>query len=324
MTYKKYGINTYNALLFLFSITIFYLMYLVRDTIQDRPNYLEHFTYPVDTIKIEIGFKYYMKLFNILGIDPQISICLTSVFIYILLAKVWYKYVSKLNSIESILIFNFIMLTLFNHYVGTSIRMGLAIAIALYSSMKIIEGNKKYWIMIFLSIFFHYGISLFVLLFTWVKLFEKRSIRFHLFSLILIFLLTFIIFYWAVPILEFLNNEQRYSHYFDGKDMTDRIMPFTLLFLIGSLFLLLIKRSEQWSILYLLVGYSIPFIIVIVIIKVNILPKMLMPLIFLSAVLIINSYRFEYIKLNGIIRFNLLIIANVVAIMYALKMYQYY
>lgn len=323
MRYNNFRIDNYTVLLFPFSMAIFYLMYFVRDTIQDRQNYIEHFANPVATLKIEIGFKYYMKLYNILGIDPQIAICLTSVLIYILLARVWHKYV-KLDYLESILIFNFIMLSLFNHYVGDSIRMGFAIAVSLYSTMKILEGNKKYWIILFLSVFFHYGIVLYLILFTWINIFKNRSIKLHIFFIVAITICSMVVFHWAIPIVEFLNMEERYSHYFDGTSMTHRLLPFTILFLIGSLFLVLIKKNKEYQIIYLLVLYSIPFLLTTVILKVSLLPKMLMPLIFLAGMLTVNIYRLEYTRLSFLVRFGFLVIANIVAIMYALKMYQYY
>jgi hypothetical protein len=163
--------------LYLFAFVAF-IMASVMDTAKDRDAYLHIFENPFHNSRIEIGFLHYANFFDILNIAPSASIVITCVIIYFLLSRVFFFYKKK-NWLISILLFNFFAFGLMNYYLGTSIRMGLAISIALFSGIKILQGSKLFWLPFMASFFIHYGIIVFLLIFSWVFVFRDKEFGFH-------------------------------------------------------------------------------------------------------------------------------------------------
>ena len=313
----------YNTLcLFCFNILVAFIMHLVMYTAKDRESYLEHFANPFYSSRIEIGFQYYMFIYKIIGVLPQIGVIITSVIIYTLLAKVWFFFI-KTYWLESILLFNFLMFTLFNYYLGTSLRMGLAVAICLYASIRIFENKWQYWILLAAAATFHYGAILYLIIFCWVRLSRQYSLRYHFFAILVASLFAVSVFKAIFPEL---GLSSYYLNYLDNEEISSRFIPFSLLFLILSLFALIFKKKSNkfpYS-LYLLVLYSIPFLIGTFIGGVVLFPKMITPLIFLAAILFVIEYYNKFQKLTERnLRFMVLIYSNFTALLYALNMYQY-
>lgn len=306
-------------------------MYIVMDTAKDRDNYIELFSNPFKESRIELGFQYYAQFFSLLQIPPSISIVITSVIIYLILYNVWFKFL-KIDLLSSILLFNFIVFSLMNYYLGTSIRMGLASAIALFAFAKINESKYFYIILLFLSPFFHYGVLLFVVLLFWFTLTKTKSFKFHYICIIIFTIVFFSIFNLIVPLI----GSSYYQSYFTSNlGQTERLFPFTLLFYTFSLVMILfgIRRDKlyqnnnfisSYKSLYFLSLYGSPVLLFSVISGIPVFGKMLMPSIFLSAILMVLLFYKASVSLVGKYSFFLFLFPlNILAFMYALKMYQF-
>jgi hypothetical protein len=299
-------------------------MFLVMDTAKDREQYIKHFDDPFGNSRIEIGFQYYMQFFKLLNIPSEVSIVITCLIVYFLLSRVWFKYI-KTHWLLSILLFNFFAFGLMNYYLGTSIRMGLAIGVSLYASINILKGRSFFWLPFFVSFFIHYGAILYILVFTWFYLFRKKSIKFHIlmalfgtFGLLAIF----------DKILPYFGLSSYYMAYFESDfGRTERIIPLSILFSLLALFFIFIKFSKLAyisSFLSVVVIYAIPFLVFQLATGNPLFGKMLMPVIFLQSIALSYLYIPMLMKnFKGNFLIPVLLVFNVLAVLYALSMYQF-
>jgi|GEM_PF-3117562 len=295
------------------------LMALVMDTASDRDNYIVLFSDPFANSRIEIGFLYYADILRGLGIPPEVGIVFTSILIYGLLARVWVYYI-RLHWFESVFVFNFLVFSLFNYYLGTSIRMGLAMAVALFAAAQVTRG--RYWlgIPLLLSPLLHYGAAPFVLSFVWLWVTRRASWRFHkvvigLATLALPLLIQ------ALPAILGLNGY--YLQYFnEDLGQTERLFPFTLIFLGFALVLSAVKGND--SILRRIAFYSLPFFLCGMVTGIPIFGKMLIPNIFIAAIVVVADYKYIYVKnLEPNFRLFTVMCLNLAGVVYALKAYHY-
>lgn len=296
-------------------------MYLVEETDADRYSYLEHFSDPFLNTRIEPLFQYYMYLYKILYISPSIATIITIITIYSLLAVIWFENVN-IRRFESFIIFNGIIFSVFNYYIGTSIRMGLAMSLALYFFYKINNGNnsKIIYVLMISTIFIHYGIVLFVLIFLFKLFFIKNNKTF--FNIAVVFLMSIVVVLSLNTIISFMEINSYYSMYLDGFGATERIIPFTmLLFIICLIVLMILKKNDFYSSLVL---YGFPFLIVQFKFNMAFIGKMLMPFLFISLVYLFNQYYKKiFVRIDSSLRFIVLIVFNSVSLLYALNMYNY-
>ncbi len=325
---NNYKIKNYNIMLFFILPLIFYLMYFTMDTAMDRENYIQHFNYPFLDERIEIGFQYYMQLFKYLGIEPYFSIPLTSVFIYLFFYKFWFTN-SKEKNFITFLSFNFIIFSLMQYLLGTSIRMGLATVIAIYSFYQITEGKNKYFILLLFSASIHYGVIVFVIVAIYVTIFSRLNYYFHLITIIFASIFSYFFFFY---VLEYLNLNSYYLDYIYGDaGKTDRLIPYSIIFYILSIILLSIvgfknifyKLEPKKRKIFLVYFYMIPLLIVWCITQIAIIPKIMAPSIFIGSFFIFFYYTKPVIKvLNYKIFFSLLIFMNFIAFLYAFNQYR--
>lgn len=320
-------IKKYIVFLFPVLVIVFSIMYFSMFTAKDRDAYTVHFLNPFSNSRIEIGFSYYMYVFNGLGVPPNISIPFTCTFIYFLLYKFWFKY-SPYNWFFSALAFNFIAFSVMNYYVGTSIRMGLAIAIGIFAVTKIIEGKKKFFALLLCSPLIQYGASLLVVISAWVFLFRRKGWRFHLIVIVFASLLAYFLSGAILNNIEFSNYYSQYVN--DGLGKTERFFPFTVLFYMSSLILIFfygLKKSfkglsNELFQLFLVFLYSVPVLFSWFATKVSFLPKMMMPSIFFGAFFVFFFYQGYAIKSIGKdVCFFVFLILNFLAMVYAFNMY---
>jgi hypothetical protein len=300
------------------------IMYLVMDTANDREAYINHFENPFGNSRIEIGFHYYMQAFHILKIPATVSIITTCVLIFFFLSRVWFRYI-KFHWLVSILVFNFFVFGLMNYYLGTSIRMGLAIGITLYASTNILERKKFFWLLLFASFFIHYGAILYILVFTWVYLFQKKGLMFHV---TMILLGSFSLFFLFDVVLPYLGLSSYYMAYIESDlGRTDRVFPFTILFSLLALFFIFIRFGKLVSkslFLSLLVIYVIPFLIFQIATGNPLFAKMIMPIIFLQSIALSYLYIPMFVKtFKGNLTILVLLFFNFLSLIYALSMYQF-
>lgn len=294
------------------------LMYSVMDTAKDRVNYLKHFEFPFMSSRMEPGFQYYTSFLKWIGASPEFGIVFTCLVIYFLLAKCWF-YLVRLKWLESLLLFNFFMFSVFNYYLGTSIRMGLSISLAMFGSCIVLRGNNKGFIFLLLSTIFHYGGIFFAVSFFWYKFTQNRTKGFHY---IVVFCGTVAMFFLFDIILPTLGLGDYYLSYFDGGvDGTERLVPFSLAFYALVLFLLFIGRVNNDE--FKLSLYGLPFLVYSLVSGITVFGKMIMPLVFLSYVSLIKVF---YLGTKGgvpsLARLYVLISVNFLALVYAMKMYR--
>ncbi len=303
---------------------VVFISFLVMNTASDRGNYIELFNSPFSNGRIEIVFQYYMNLFNILNIPAKFSIAFTSAIIYFLLSKFWLKFFYS-NWFFSVLIFNFIVFSILNYYLGTSIRMGLAMSLSLFFSLKILNGKLRFIPLFLLTFLVHYGAILFVLVFSWVFFYRELKVRYHIFIAVFSGFFLLISFKYLLPFFPFPPYYMQYLNSGFGK--TDRFLPFTIIFSLFSLFFIFIKYKVAIFLnknLYLLSIYTIPFLILIVFNGNLFFAKMLIPLIFVQSLLLSLLYYKLALTFFGANLFLLLLCAlNVFSILYALKMYNF-
>lgn len=319
-------INKITPLAIYFMMAVALVMHLVMYTAKDRANYLKHFADPFNN-RLEPLFQWYMWLLTHI-LSPQVAIVMTGVIIYTLFYNVWFKLKSR-SFLIYFLFFNFVMFGVFNYYLGTSIRMGLAIAIGIYSASLILQGVKVAWIALISSFLVHYGLVLFVLFFFWYSITKNKPKKFH-------FLITFGITIFCILgfdlLLGFLGLGSYYMMYFtDGFGQTDRIIPFTILYFLFSVFFIfsflndrLVQTIPRFRFLYLSTLYCLPLVIYQLVSGVAIFSKMLMPQFLFMSIMLAHvfikrfyliSYRYIYI--------SLFLILNLASFFYALRMYQY-
>lgn len=317
---KKISFYTISSIYF-FAFVAF-VMALVMDTAKDRKAYIRIFENPFGNSRIEVGFQYYVYFFDIINSPAFLSIVLTCVLIYFLWSRVWFFFI-RCDWLVSILLFNFFAFGLMNYYLGTSIRMGLAIGLALYASIKILQSKKIYWLPLFASFFIHYGAILYILVFTWVYALRLKKIKLH-FAIICFASVALLAFF--DKFIPYLNLSTYYMGYIEGDlGRTDRIFPFTIAFSLISIVLIFNKISislKEHPTLTILVIYSIPFLLFYIVTGNPLFGKMLMPIIFLQAIILVLLYIKFAVRLLGRSLFVFCLMGlNLVAICYALKMY---
>ncbi|WP_417685725.1 EpsG family protein [Pseudidiomarina gelatinasegens] len=308
-----------------FFIFVSLIMGLVMGTAKDRQAYIKHFESPFEDNRIEIGFQYYMYGFELLNIPPQLSIIITCVLTYGILSRVWLRYVN-VHWVASLLIFNFFMFSLLNYYLGTSIRMGLAMAISLYSSYKYMDGKKFYLAPLVGAFVLHYGALLYILVFLWFIFTKNLSVKFHIVMSAIGGLLLVLFFDLVLPSIGLSSYYMAYFETDFGR--TERLLPFTVLFSIAAIWLTFLYSSKsklhETSEILIVSLYSLPFIIYFLYSGNPLFGKMLMPIIFLQSIIVTNLYfRPVLVLLGGPLLISILLLLNALAIIYALKMYQY-
>lgn len=309
-----------------FTALVAFVMHMVMYTAQDRANYLRHFSEPFNN-RLEPLFQFYMWCLD-LFFSPHTAIVITCSIIYYLFYKSWFYFKSN-SFLLFFLFFNFVSFGVFNYYLGTSIRMGLAIAVGLYSAVKILDNVRMAWVSLVLSPFLHYGLVLFVIFFIWYVLTKRKSKRFH--YVIAISVTFFCLFYFNV-MLDIIGLNSYYIIYFtDGFGKTDRFIPFTIFYCILSfLFIILFldkklsKTTPEFYFLYLSSVYSLPLVLYQLVSGVAIFAKMLMPQFFFMSILVAWVFieRFYFHRLRYLYCF-LFFVLNVTAIIYALRMYKF-
>lgn len=320
---SQFNIKYHNIYILLMIPFISFIMFIVEDTNSDRYAYIEHFSNPFFNSRIEPLFQYYMYIFYILNIPANIGTIITILIIYGLFVKIWFNNANK-KGIESFLVINFLIFSVFNYYLGTSIRMGLAVVLALYYFYKIqntIKLNIGYYILLISTIFIHYGVSLFIVLFLCIKLFFNNIFLKNYFHLMIIFAILLIcgVKYFII----FFDINGYYSMYLDGYGTTERLIPFTILVYIICIFILLLVRIKDFNII--LVIYGTPFILLQFIMNFAFIGKMLIPLIFIAMLEIYNVFYSKIqIYTNKYFRIIIILLLNILSVLYALKMYNYY
>lgn len=302
------------------------VMHLVMYTAMDRVNYLRHFDDPFNN-RLEPLFQWYMWLTSHI-LSPHMAIVVTGVITYALFYNVWFKLKSR-SFLIYFLFFNFVAFGVFNYYLGTSIRMGLAIGVGIYSVSIIIKGNRVGWFGLLASPLIHYGLVLFVLFFFWYNLTKNRGKKFHL---LMIFGTTAFCVLGFDLLLEFLGLGSYYMMYFtDGFGQTERMIPFTILyFIISFSFFLCFTNSRlansipNYNFLFLSALYCFPLVIYQLISGVAIFAKMLMPQFFFMSIMFSHVFieRF-YLSRYKHLYVSLFFILNIVSFLYALRMYRY-
>lgn len=319
-------INKTTLLALIATVFVIFLMHEVMDTAKDRGQYLIHFADPFNN-RLEPFFQLYMWFLN-LFLTPHVSILLTTSIIYLTLHKVWSAFSTK-NYLVNFLFFNIVAFGVFNYYLGTSIRMGLAIAVALYSVVQILSGSKFAWSGIIISSLIHYGLSFFFVFFVWFSITKNKSYKFHFFALVIF--VTFLIFLFD-NLLSLMGLGSYYLAYFyDGFGQTERLIPFIILYILFSFVIIIFfltnnleKEIPKFKFLYLASLYLIPLTFYQIITGIAIFSKMLMPQVFLMSVLLTHIFikRFYLGDCRGLY-LPLLIILNFIAVIYALKMFNY-
>lgn len=313
-------------LAFYYMVFVAFIMHVVMYTAKDRENYIKHFSDPFNN-RLEPLFQWYMWLLD-LFFTPHVAIVVTCVLIYAFFYNVWFKYNSHCYIIY-FLFFNFIVFSVFNYYLGTSIRMGLAIAVGLYSASKILRGVNIAWIGLVCSPLIHYGLILFLGFFVWYFLVNSKSKFFH--YMVALSATVFLVFGFDF-VLGLLGLSSYYLAYFyDGFGETERVIPFTVAyFILASLFIGLFFNGElsdellDSKFFFLSILYSLPFVFYQLLTGVAIFAKMLMPQFFFMSIMLahvfikrfyLGNWRYLYIYL--------FVVFNFISFFYSLRMYQF-
>lgn len=317
-------LKRFDALVLISAFCLFFIMFVGNGVIQDRAGYIQHFGNPFGDSRIEVGFHIYMGLYYMLGIDPLISIPLTSVIIYLVLTRAWLSSIKGME-IWGFLVFNIIMFGLMNYYMGTSIRMGLALSLAVFATIRISEKEIwLHWVILLASCFIHYGVIAFVLVVMFVRFFRFFSVRFHVLINVASFILACVIVEYFLG--SFLTGY--YAQYFNGQNgATDRFLPYSVMLSI-FLWIFIARYAEEFYrrnlFLTLLLIYSIPLLLVSIVFNVSVLVKVLMPFFFIQSFLVV-SFVFDKVGEDLMSRKYmvsvLLILLNVSTVLYALEMY---
>ena len=303
-------------------------MTLVMPTASDRSNYIRHFENPLGPSRLEIGFQYYMAIFDFLNIEAQIAIVITCCLIYFLFARTWFLLV-KLPWLESLLLFNFFSFSLLNYYIGTSIRMGLAIGSAVLLATLILLGKKKLLFLLPLPIAIHFGALYFVGIFSFFYVFRNFKFSFHILAFgftSLLFVLTHSIIIRALP----LGNY--YLQYFNSDfGRTGRPFSFTVLFYLSYLlvtlpFLMKLRSLKPLDRNILVLNcYGLPLLTLFLMTTNPVFGRLLMPSVFFAAAGSMIFWGNLTIKLfEPGIRLALLFSINIIALVYSLKMYNFF
>jgi len=304
------------------------LMALVMPTAADRASYIRHFENPLATSRLEIGFQYYIAIFNFLNVEAQVAIILTCCLIYFLFARAWLLLV-KTPWIESLLLFNFFSFSLMNYYLGTSIRMGLAMGAAVLISAHVLRGHRFLIFLLPLTALLHYGTLYFVGAFSFFFMLRTLSFKYHVFLIgaaSFMFVSAYGILVGALPLGDY------YLQYFTGDlGRTERLFPLTVLFYLIVLLLVAPKlfrigrlNTLERNMLYI-IFYGLPLCALFLTTFNPIFGKLLMPIVFLSAATSVIFWGDQVSKLfRPELRLVVLLSLNLISLAYALKMYNFF
>lgn len=312
---KKYAIA-----LFYLSVVVILIAAFTMNTAKDRDQYLRFFSNPNMETRFEIGFVYYAKMVSMI-VSPEYAVIFTILLIYILLGTSWFHLVSR-PWLESFLIFNGLVFSIFQYFLGTAIRNGLAMAIAVYAAVKMLNGRRNYLLLLLVAPLIHYGVTLFVVIFLGVLLTTRLNWSIIRVGIILSIPAVFLMF---KPLYEHfisvLGLPQSYylEYIYQGFGKTERFRSYAMIIFAFSIIALLKTTDCQIRRISL---YSIPFLAYYFITDITLFHRMLMPMLFFALVLCVNRYA-ERIKtfLTPKVWLFLLLIFNSVAFLYALNQY---
>jgi len=322
MINKKYVIkvNKFSLALFFSVPIIVSVAVLTMSAARDREAYLHFFTNPYIVTRFEPGFVSYGKILSLIG-NAHFGVIFTILITYILLGISWQCLVSK-PWLESFLMFNGIAFGVFQYFIGTAIRNGLSMAIAVYAAVKVLEGQKRYIILLFLSPFIHYGTTLFValVLLTLITADVDRGL-----TRVLVVLLFLIVFLFFVPAYEFavsvLKLPQSYylDYVFGDLGQTERFRSFAMVLM--AILMVWIFRIQDCS-GRLLVMYAFPFLVYYLVTNITIFHRMLMPVLLFVIALFIETYASKIRAFWGReLWFLVLFGLNIISMLYAFNQY---
>ncbi len=299
---------------FMFTFILSFLTCITMYTASDREGYLRFFE-TGSSERFEILFVYYGKILSFLN-SPEISVLITVLISYMLLAKSWVKIVN-VRWFESFLLFNGFAFLVFHYFISLALRNGLALSLAIFAAVKIFQGKRKYFLLLIISPFFHYGVSLFVglvvLTYLTSKIKEKTIKQISFISLIIIFLL-------LIPFLEYIFSltefEGYYLSYIYGDlGKTERFRSFSMILMFFLSFGIFKAPDSYYKRIFI---YSLPFLIYYFLTGIPIFHRLLAPSLFFTITLFVNN---NYNKIRKFMSkyffIYFLIIFNVFSMLYA-------
>jgi len=312
-------IKKYNIILLFFSSFIIFVSFISMDVAKDRKNYLRFFEDPTIQERFELGFSYYAKLLSMF-FSPEISVVITILIIYLLLGLSW-NLIVKRSYIATFLLFIFVAFTICQYFLGTAIRHGLAASLAIFSSVRILQGKIWYFPLLLITPLLHYGALLYVIVFLVVIITKK--LNWSLFKSMLILTVPVMLFAFEPLFVHFINAFGLPSYYlgyiFDDFGKTERFRSYSMILFLICLFALL---NTPDSLERRLVYSGFPFLIYYLLSDISFFPRLLMPMLFFAMALCINVYA-KRIKtlISPFIWYIFLIMLDFLAIFYALNQY---
>lgn len=301
------------------SMLIALLVLASNATAADRGEYLHFFYDPASKLRFEPLFVAYGYLMRTLLNSPEASIALTSVFIWLLMGASW-KRLCHLPLVESALLFTFVAVGVFNYFLGIAIRNGIACALGVYAAVRVLQGDRRFWILLLLVPGIHYAMLLlpFAVGFTIATRHWKR----HLFlSFILIGTVILPFVYTAVylAILHSIGQHNEYYVEYIVLVATDRFRGLSmLLFAVAALGVMRMRDS----LLSRFVLTAVPFLVLYLASGSALLARPIMPQLFVALALCASVYAPLFRRLlSPPVWLWTLSVLQVATVAYVLRMY---
>lgn len=249
ITYLKYNLLSLSIILTISALVSFWDYSIGADTL----NYVEHYILNGSFMGFEPSFRYLIKFFNLITLDPTLFFG----FICFLITIFYYKTYEELK-IDHKVYYTLILfsLLLFSSWyinaITNALRQGIALAILYYALVRYFL-NKEYFkfiIFLFLSISFHYSIILVVPFFILYHLlsFNKLLFLWFIVGVFYIFGINEIIFYNLMNI--FGQNEiylkiKNYTEHFEMyKGFNWEFFIYTIFFPLVSLLIFYFNKNK--------------------------------------------------------------------------------
>lgn len=209
------SINLFILWLCIGGVFIGFIAYLTMESAPDRPSYMIMYNDPLWESRIEPLFVQYLLFLKYISVPPTAGIVITVVLIWLAYGLAWHR-ICTLPLWERYLVFVMYMVGVNNYFLNVAIRNGLAAAIGIYASVRILQGDKRYWILLAISPLFHVSMIYLVVSMIGVALtrrFSRVSIIFLLGATAVIFV---ILHDWIfLTMLEQLGRRNLYGGYYE-------------------------------------------------------------------------------------------------------------
>lgn len=219
---------------------------LSMETAPDRPIYMIIYADPFWEGRIEPLFVQFLVALQYLNLSPPAGIVVTVVLIWLIYGMTWNR-LCTLPWWERIAAFTIFMVGVNNYFLNVAVRNGLAAAIGVYAAIRILQGDKRYWIVLAMTPLMHIAMIYFVASVILTVLTHRWSLL-RMQAILLIVSAVFVVFHDTIFLtaLEVVGRREMYFGYYERyleAVGTDRLRGYSMI--LFSLMILALLRAPD-------------------------------------------------------------------------------